>query len=198
MAQKYNGYVSVAHSTYDEWRNATNGNGYDADGVYGCQCMDLAMIFWYNVGFPQGWPMTSTGNADGVWTARNFNVAYGGTTYFDLIPNLNDVKRGDVLCYNISPYGHIGFADEDYATWHASHPSSYEFPILSENNGGTPDPAGGAWTNIHGYDTRYFVGAFRYKAWEVIPPPPPTETKHKFPWFIYTTKWRNKNNYGII
>lgn len=197
---KYTGYVTIPHATYNEWRTATIGNGYDADGVYGCQCMDLAMEFWWNVGFPQGYPLTGTGNADGVWARRTFNLMYNATAYFELVYNLADVKRGDVICYSISPFGHIGFADQDYATWHAAHPDSYEFPILSENNGGTPDPAGGAYTNVHGYDTRYFQGAFRYIPWKSGPTPPtPTGArKSKFPWFIYTQKFHDKNNYGII
>ena len=36
---KYTGFVQIPHSTYDEWRNATLGNGYDIDGYYGCQCL---------------------------------------------------------------------------------------------------------------------------------------------------------------
>ena len=49
---KYTGYVDIPHATYDEWRNATLGNGYDIDGSYGCQCWDFASEFWRNVGFP--------------------------------------------------------------------------------------------------------------------------------------------------
>ena len=191
------GYVSIPHGTYQEWRNATNGNGYNADGLYGCQCMDLAMEFWWNVGFPTGYPVTTTGNADGVWARRNDNLTYNGTTYFTLVPNLADVKRGDIICYSISPYGHIGFADEDYSTWHAAHPGSYEFPILSENNGGTPDPQGGSYTNVHGYDTRYFQGAFRYIPWSSGPTPTPgggtwRPSKSKFPWVLVTRNLRNQ------
>ena len=190
MAQKYYGYVSVAHSTYNEWRNATNGNGYDVDYQFGCQCMDLAALFWWNVGFPQGYPVSSTGNADGVWDRRNDNLDYGGTTYFSLVTNLQDVKRGDIIVYDISPFGHIGFADEDYASWSASHPGDYEFPILSENNQGTPDPDGGSWTNIHGYDTRYFQGAFRYIPWQQpVPPTPSQEIRKKFPWPVAWKHW---------
>ena len=189
MGMKYYGYVTIPHTTYDVWRNAVNGNGYDADYLYGCQCMDLAMEFWWNVGFPTGYPHTSTGNANGVWDRRNENLTYNNVTYFELVTSLNDVKRGDILVYSIAPYGHIGFADEDYATWHAQHPGSYEFPILSENNGGTPDPDGGSWTNVRKCDTRYFQGAFRYKPW-IQPGPTPTITRSKFPWFLIARKLR--------
>lgn len=189
------GYVSVPHGSYDEWRNTINGDGWDADGVYGCQCYDLALLFWYNVGFPPGIYPTSTpyGYAYGIWTDRNNNISYGGTTYFELIPNLQDVKRGDVIIYDAfsgNPFGHVGFADEDYDSWSASHPGDYEFPILSENNGGTPDPSGGAYANIHGYNTRLFLGAFRYKEWEG-PEPEPVVTKKKkhFPWPVAWNHW---------
>lgn len=194
------GYVTIPHSTYDEWRNATNGNGYNFDNMYGCQCYDLAVEFWWNVGFPQGYPTSQgSGNAWQIWSDRLNNVAYGGTTYFDLITNLDDIKRGDVIVYNYytgNPYGHIGFADDNYASWHANNPGSYEFPILSENNGGTPDPQGGAYTNVHGYDIRLFLGAFRYRAWHTTPPTPPTPVsgRSKFPWVLYARKLRNKRN----
>lgn len=31
---KYTGYVVIPVTSYDDWRNAVNGNGYDADGFY--------------------------------------------------------------------------------------------------------------------------------------------------------------------
>ena len=190
----YKGYVTVSHSTYDEWKNNTNGNGYNVDYSYGCQCWDFASLFWYNVGFPTGYPHITQSSAYTMWNLREQNVAYNGTTYFDLVYNLSDVKKGDIIVYNYfsaNPYGHVGFADEDYATWHANHPNSYEFPILSENNGGTPDPEGGACVNVHGYDTRLFLGAFRYKAWESTPPTPPSsQGRGKFKWVLYARKLR--------
>lgn len=194
---KYTGYVDIPHSTYDEWRNATLGNGYDIDGYYGCQCWDFASEFWRNVGFPAGYPLISSSSAYTMWSVyKDQNSSYGGITYFRQITNLNDVKRGDILVYNqfsANPYGHVGFADQDYATWHAANPSSYEFPILSENNGGTSDPAGGAYANIHGYDTRLFLGAFRYIPWEPPTPPTPSGTrKSRFPWVLYARKLRGQ------
>lgn len=194
---KYNGYVNVPHTTYDEWRNATLNNGYDVDGSYGCQCWDFASLFWWNVGFPQGYPRITDSSAYTMWNLREQNKVYNGTEYFDLIYNLNDIKRGDIIVYNYfsgNPYGHVGFADEDYASWHAENPSSFEFPILSENNQGTPDPAGGAYANIHGYDTRLFLGAFRYKEWGHSPPTPPVSRKKtKFKWVLYANKLRAKH-----
>lgn len=194
---KYNGYVLVPVNTYLAWRTNTLNNGYDVDGSYGCQCWDFASLFWWNIGFPQGYPQITNSSAYTMWNLREQNKSYNGVEYFDLITNLNDVKKGDVMVYNYTssnPYGHVGFADEDYASWHADNPSSYEFPILSENNQGIPDPAGGAYANIHGYDTRLFLGAFRLKAWHDEPPTPPsTNRKSKFKWVLYANKLRAKH-----
>ena len=171
--------------------------------MYGCQCYDLALLFYYNVGFPQGYPVSgvpgqgNTGNAYDIWTYREYNISYNGTTYFDLVYNLNDVKQGDMMIFNQfsgNPFGHVGFADIDYDSWQPDPSQPYEFPILSENNGGFPDPQGGAYTNVHGYDIRLFLGAFRYKEWETPPPPPPSEIKRKFPWVLYARKLRQNRN----
>lgn len=191
---KYSGYVDIPHNSYQAWRDSTLGNGYDIDGSYGCQCWDFASEFWRNVGFPSGYPLITQSSAYTMWQNRFSNISYGGVQYFDLINNLEDVKRGDILVYNyfnLNPYGHVGFADEDYATWHENNPTSYEFPILSQNNSGTPDPAGGAYVNVHGYDTRLFLGAFRYKQWHTPPTPPtPTSSRSNFPWVLYARKLR--------
>ena len=193
---KYTGYVTVPHSSYQEWENNTLNNGYDVDGSYGCQCWDFASLFWWNVGFPTGYPHITASSAYTMWNLRDQNVSYNGVTYFDIIYNLADVKKGDVMVFNYTgsnPYGHVGFATRDYAGWDTSN---YEFPILSENNGGTPDPSGGAYVNIHGYDTRLFLGAFRYKAWEQPTPHPLRETHFK--WVLYTRKLRDKRNGSML
>lgn len=195
---KYWGYVLVPHETYLAWKNATNGNGYDVDSTYGCQCWDFASLFWYNVGFGTGYPLLNGVNAYTMWDRRNENISHNGVQVFDLITNINDIQQGDIMVYGpnqYNPFGHVGFADQDFASWTPNPGQPYEFPILSENNGGYPDPAGGAYVNIHGYDYRLFLGAFRYKEWE-RPTPTPTVTrkpvKKRFPWCIYARKFRNQ------
>ena len=189
---QYNGYIFLPVQSYLAWKTATENNGFDADGAFGDQCWDLTAEFWYNLGFGTGNPLTGpNGAAYECWTVSR--TANAGST-FDLIYNLADVKQGDILVYDQFPqneYGHIGFADQDYDTWSAAHPGDYEFPILSQNNQGTPYVGGGTFANIHGYDTRLFLGAFRYKAWEPTPPTP-TETKHRFPWVLYARRLREK------
>lgn len=195
---KYWGYVLVPHETYLAWKNATNGNGYDVDSTYGCQCWDFASLFWYNVGFGTGYPLLNGVDAYTMWDRRNENISHNGVQVFDLVTNINDVQQGDIMVFNANqynPFGHVGFADQDFATWTPDPNQPYEFPLLSENNGGYPDPAGGAYVNIHGYDYRLFLGAFRYKEWE-RPTPTPTVTrkpvKKRFPWCIYARKFRNQ------
>ena len=189
------GYVTIPHSTYDEWRTATNGNGYNFDSTYGCQCYDLAAEFLWNVGFPSGYPIITSSSAYTMWNNRIANASYNGTTYFDLINNVNNIKRGDIIVFNFTSsnvYGHVGFADVDYDSWTPDPAHPYEFPILSQNNQGTPDPQGGSYTNVHGYDIRLFLGAFRYKEWEVTPPTPTPRTISNFPWVLYARKLRNR------
>lgn len=189
----YYGYVTIPHSSYSEWKNQVNGNGYDFDSSFGCQCYDLAVEFWYNVGFPQGYPIISNASAYTMWENRSQNTAYNGVTYFDLITSVNDIQQGDVIVFNYTsdnPYGHVGFADIDYDSWSPDPSQPYEFPILSQNNGGTPDPSGGALTNVHGYDIRLFLGAFRFRDWHQSPVL--SRQKHHFPWPLYARKLREK------
>lgn len=192
---KYIGYVDVGHATYAEWKANTNGNGYNIDGHYGCQCWDFASLFWRNLGYPASYPVITSSSAYTMWANRTTNASYGGVTYFDLIYDVTQIKQGDIIVFNYftgNPYGHVGFADVDYANWTPDPNQPYEFPILSENNGGTPDPEGGAYVNIHGYDIRLFLGAFRYRGWETTPPTPPSIERSKFPFVLYARKLRNR------
>lgn len=186
----YYGYVIIPHATYDQWRYNTLNNGYDFDSTYGCQCYDLAAEFWWNVGFPAGYPIITSASAYTMWENRIANASYNGTTYFDLIDDIRNVKRGDVMVFNYTSYneyGHVGFADVDYDDWTPDPSQPYEFPILSQNNQGEPVPAGGSTVNVHGYDIRLFLGAFRYKEWET---PHPVRKKSTFPFVLYANKLR--------
>lgn len=195
----YTGYIDLPINTYDAWKNAVAGNGYDADGYYGDQCWDLCAEFWWNVGFPQGYPLTGPQHsAKECWSVnRNNNVGYGGNTYFDLIYNLSDVKRGDVIVWDGTtsyPTGHIGFADEDYN-------GSGSIAVLGQNqgSGGTPtpisNPNGGTTANVKTLGTIGFLGAFRYKEWEDTPPTPPvTRSKGSFKWVLMARKLNQMRN----
>lgn len=181
------GYVNVPHSSYDEWRANTIGNKYDLDGHYGCQCWDYASLFWRNIGFPAGYPQTGNGYAYGCWTLRK-TVNAGND--FDLINNLSQVRRGDVVVLDHGRFagddaGHIAFADEDYN-------GTNTMRLLGQNQA-HPSATVGDKVTAYTMSVSKFLGAFRYKDWEhPTPPPTPTEKKkHRFPWVLYARKFRN-------
>lgn len=194
----YTGYVVLPTNTYLAWKTAVAGNGYDADGSYGDQCWDLTAEFWHNVGFPTGYPLTGPNHyAYECWTVnRNNNISYNGTTYFELITSLDQVKQGDVVVFNGTsgnPAGHIGFADENYDP----NKNGY-IAILGQNqgSGGTPvpviNPAGGTTANVKDlYVATDFLGAFRYIPWQQ-PTPPIVLRRGKFPWVLYARRLREK------
>ena len=87
-------YYSVPINSYDAFRNATAGNGYDIDGSWGWQCWDGVALFWQQLGM---WLYTGSNSyAKECWTAsRDRNAG----DQFDLIYNIADVKRGDVIVF---------------------------------------------------------------------------------------------------
>lgn len=184
----YNGYVSIPTTTYAVWKNATLGNGYNADGYFGCQCWDFAAEFWYNVGFGTGYPHTGPNLAAyECWTVSRVENA---ADKFDLIYNANELKQGDIIVFDagsIDVYGHIAFADEDYN-------GTNTIRCLGQNQGGgTPDPSGGTTASLNNLNLGQFLGAFRYKEWEVTPPTP-TAKKNHFKWVLYARKLNQMRN----
>ena len=184
----YSGYVTVPITSYEAFRNAVDGNSYDVDGVAGCQCVDLAKLLNYNLGFSSPYYDTGgTGAAYGGWTvltARRFNL--GGDDYTPIYSKAS-IKKGDMIVidkFTGNDFGHVGFADEDY------HGNTIR--MCSQNNGGTPAPGGGTTVNIANYSLEHFLGAFRLTIWQPTPPQPSTSTKSKFPWVLYARKLRNK------
>ena len=107
--------VTVDISSYDAFRTATLGNGYDVDGMYGYQCVDMAKLLAGNAGRPSPyWLSQPDGYAYEGWS-NDASRAYNAADYFTLIYNKADVRRGDlVVLENTSsnPYGHIAFADD--------------------------------------------------------------------------------------
>lgn len=183
--------VYVPTGSYEEFRNTVLGNGYDVDGYYGYQCWDLGATLWGNVG-GYSYPYLSTGNtgyAYGIWSvewARNQNAG----TKFDLIYNLSDVKRGDMIILDKGRFtgdvsGHNAFADEDY--------NGTTTMWLVGQNQENPSATVGHVTTRNQMSVAKFLGAFRYKEWGSGPSPQPTvRRKGKFPWVLYANKLRNK------
>lgn len=190
------GYVTLPVDSYSAFRNSVLGNGYDADGYYGDQCWDLTAELWNNVGFPEGYPLTGPNEyASECWTvSKDQNTSYNNTVYFDLIENLSDVKRGDVVVLRgdaAFPTGHIGLADEDYRF------GTGMLKILGQNQGtgGEPtpisNPDGGTTANVKELSVGEFLGAFRLKAWEEAPV---TKPKHHFKWVLYARKLNQRRS----
>lgn len=181
------GYVDLPHATYNEWKAATIGNEYDLDLSFGCQCWDYASLFWRNVGFLAGYPLTGNGYAYGCWTwERNNNAG----TQFDLIYNLNEVQVGDIVVLDQGRFqgddtGHIAFADENYN-------GTNNMYLLGQNQENA-SPVTGYKVTLTIMNVSKFLGAFRYKGWHT-PPTPTGLTKKHFPWQIYARKLNQKRN----
>ena len=160
-ALQYSDWSSVSISSYDSFRSSVIGKAYNVDGAHGAQCWDGACILWKKLGRNLVTRPEGNGSAYMCWTVSR-DVNKGND--FDLIYNINDVQRGDVVVFNSSKNGHIAFADENYN-------GSGRLAILGQNqgNGRTPvyDSCGcyESAFNVTSMATSSFLGAFRLKSW---------------------------------
>ena len=188
MAQ-YNRYVSVPHLTYNTWRNATLGNGYNVDysahGGWGNQCWDYCALLYWQYGLTLV-TKAGGGTAYDCWNiSRNINSRYP----FNSITGVQNIKRGDIIITKAptSRTGHICFADENYRKtgnktrlWCVgqNQRSDSSLPVTRDE-----------------ISIRYFVGIFRNKTWQSTSPeptPPPTPSpsgdtvynRSKYPWVL--------------
>lgn len=179
MAQ-FNGYVKVAHATYQQFRDATLGNGYNVDQAYGNQCWDFCALLWWQYGLtlhtgPKSW-------ASECWTvSRSLNAV----PPFTQVTRVSEIKRGDCVVFRGTsnyPTGHIAFADEDYKE------GMTRMNFLGQNQGqGSLNPS-----NIANISLANFIGAFRNSNWIKAPEPTPEEKKKdKFPWAVAWQHWDN-------
>ncbi len=140
-------------TSYDAFRNTVISKGYDVDGAFGFQCWDGTALLWQQLGKLL---LTGEDNARGCWTRCRIENA---GTQFNLITDKTKIRRGMVLVFGSGPYGHIGFADEDYA-------GRDYIRLLGQNQGGTPvGRNGGAGFNVINMSLASFLGAFEYKGW---------------------------------
>lgn len=178
--------VTVDISSYNAFRAATLGNGYDVDGVFGYQCVDLAKLLAGNAGrsYPY-WKSDPDGYAYEGWTVTS-NREYNAANYFDLVYNKEDVRRGDLVVLRnttSNPYGHIAFADSN---WDANTTSA---TLLGQNQV-NPNPDTGHVTTLTVVDVTTFLGAFRFKRWFTVSSH--VRRKSKFPFVLYARKLRDK------
>lgn len=179
-------------SSYDAFKNDVLGRGFDVDGVYGYQCVDMAKLLAGNAGRPSPyWLSQPDGYAYEGWT-NTASRAYNAADYFTLVYNKADVRRGDLVVLNnttSNPYGHIAFADSD---WNANTTSA----ILLGQNQENPNPTTGHVNTLTAVNVTTFLGAFRFNAWHQPVPPTPgsAHAKTHFKWVLYTRKLKQMRN----
>lgn len=186
--------LPINTSSYDTFRSdaltrAGQGLGYDVSGYYGYQCWDLAAELWMNLSEFAGhglYPQTGPNYAAAeCWTVSRTQNAGNS---FDLIYDLREVKRGDVIVLGasaISDVGHIAFADSDY---NIIVESTGRMDLLGQNQV-NPSLYYGHIPTVTNLSVTAFLGAFRYKGWEQPEPETPTETKKHFPWPVAWRTW---------
>lgn len=186
---------SVPHATYQEFRNAVNGHGYDVDGQYGYQCWDGVDLLYEQSDVNQ-YLYTAANIGQGSATAKSCWInttcrSRNGSGHFYIVYDVTEIKRGDIIVFNTysgwyGSAGHIGFADEDYN-------GTQYINILSQNFGSGSNPTTGKPFNVmRAYLGTAFLGVFRYEPWDTPTPPPPppaTTKKHKFPWPVAWENW---------
>lgn len=147
-------FYSIPIDSYAAFKSAVNGRGFDIDNYYGWQCWDGAALLWQQLGKSL---VTGNGLAIGCWDLKRDVNKYDK---FDLVTNVNGLKLGDVV---VMRPNHIGFFD--------GYDGNY-MRILGQNQGGTPNAAGGSAFNITRVAKSAFAGAFRYRGWNVATPAP--------------------------
>ena len=180
---------SVAHNTYDAFKEATIGRQYDLDGYptsQPYQCWDYVDLLYQQNDVAQYLYTAANlgGSGDGVKTCWTYQPARerNASGKFYAVYNISEIKKGDIIVFNehsgwYADSGHIGFADEDYQ-------GGDYIMLLSQN--------------FYGYhkvvlESAYlgtaFLGAFRYIPWETPTPPTPTTKRKKFPWAVAWENW---------
>lgn len=178
MAQ-YNRYVIVPHLTYNDFRNATLGNGYNVDGMFGNQCWDYVALLYHQYGLTL-YTKAGGGSAYQCWTvSRAANSRYP----FSAVEGVTNIRRGDVIVTNRNPWssnGHIFIADENYRT---SGDKSKIWGIGQNQRGNSSLPATRDEVSL-----KYFLGIFRNTTWRGHDPTPTPS-----PSIVY-----NKGKYNFV
>ena len=182
MAQ-YNGYHSVPHATYDEFKGATINNGWNVDYSYGNQCWDLCSLCYWQYGDtlytgPQA-------RAKECWT---YSRQRNEQSPFYAVYGKENIKRGDIVVWDGNsqyPTGHIAFADEDYNGTNALRTFG-QIPSKHGINGNA---------SVDNLSLSLFLGIFRNRNWQTQPPEPISKLDEKpkkkgFPWAVAWANWR--------
>lgn len=148
---------SVPINSYEAFRSAVINRGYDIDGAYSYQCWDGAALLWQQLGQSL---ITGNGAARGCW---ELNRDRNANPHFDLIFDKTQIKRGDVLFFGGSRWGHVGFADENFAN------RGY-ISVLGQNQRGNGN---GYVFTVDNISMVNFLGAMRLKKWRAATTPAP-------------------------
>lgn len=179
-------------TTYEAFKADVLGRGFNVDGVYGYQCVDMAKLLAGNAGRPSPyWKSGLSGYAREGWTDPD-SRAYNQQEYFDLVYNKAYVKKGDLVVLDqttSNPYGHIAFADSD---WDANTTSA----VLLGQNQVDPSATQGHVNTLTNVNVTTFLGAFRFKPWNNVPPTPTYKKKGNFPFYMYRKNLQLKR--GVI
>ena len=181
MAQ-YNGYVRVPHGSYQQWRDATLGNGYDVDGWYGDQCWDFCALLYRQYGLTL---ITKAGGGGAVdcWRVSRY---VNSQPPFESFTGVQNIKRGDILVFDANPYnsaGHICFADADYKDSYIDYRGIRRLPCLGQNQRGN---GSGYPVTVDDLNLAEFLGIFRNMEWRGDSPTPTPEG-------VY-----NRNRYNFV
>lgn len=181
----YYGYRTINHNSYNAWKTATLGNSYDVDYYpidQPFQCWDYCSLAYFQYGRIL-LTKAGGGTAADCW---NVSRAYNSKSPFISVTGKENIKKGDIVVFNVSsrlPFGHIGFADENY------NGTNY-IRVLGQNQAGHP------YVDTQNYNLIDFLGIFRNRNWDSTPQPPPdppstTTKKRKFPWPVAWAHWDN-------
>ena len=177
----YTGYVSIPHGSYQEWRDATLGSGFDYDGWWGEQCWDFVQECYAQYGLTL---QTGDGTAAGCWLLRKNQNAVDP---FIAVEGITNIKRGDIIVTGATPYnyaGHICFADEDY------NGSNY-LDCLGQNQIGN---GSGYPVTVTRLSIVTFLGIFRNTNWQGSPAPTPEigYNKGKYNFVLFNRRKRQE------
>ena len=170
----------VDYSTFDNFISSTLG-----DTIGDGECWAYINLIWSHLGgryytYPPSDPSSTNHGVKWGWInteARNANTIPG----IIQVPNLNDVKRGDIIVISQGTYGHAGFSNGTV--------NNGRLDVYSQN-------WNYRYVTLDNISMSTFVGAFRYTAWNPTPPTPgltavPPKRK-PFKWVLYANKIRSK------
>ena len=166
-------------STFDNFITTTVG-----ETIGEGECWDYINLIWNHLGtkywtYPPDDPTSTNHGVKWGWILEDVRTL-NTIEHLTQIPNLNDVKRGDIIIISNGTFGHAGYAGENYN-------GSGSLWIYSQN-------WQGHYVTYDLISMSSFLGAWRYDAWNNIPPTPSTIQKSNFKWVLYARKLRDKRN----